>query len=168
MTKTLFTDPTFIALCTGYAILSGIRKTLPVALPLIMADLNLSKSDVGMIASNFALAYGSSKFIGSIVSDYVSCKTLYTVAIISTSLLTILFGMGSNLYFFCAIWFLNGGVQGFGWPSLAAIIFDQYDESTRGTVWSAATAVRLFPYALPSLSIHPEWQYWIYSWSIYF
>ena len=108
----------------------------------MMADLNMSKSDVGMIASNFALAYGMSKFIGSVVSDYVSCKNLFTLSIFCTSIFTIFFGLGSNLYFLCGLWFLNGCVQGLGWPALASIIFDQYDQSTRGTVWSAATAVR--------------------------
>jgi sugar phosphate permease len=139
--KSLYKDPTFIALCLGYAILSGIRKTLSVSLPLLMADLELSKSDVGVIASNFALAYGMSKFVGSVLSDYVSCRILFASSILLTSLCTMLFGFGSDLTFLCVVWFVNGCVQGLGWPALAAIIFDQYSQAARGTVWSAATAV---------------------------
>lgn len=139
--KDLTKDPTFAGLCLGYAILSGMRKTLSVSLPMLMADLELSKSDVGVIASNFALAYGLSKFIGSVLSDYVSCRVLFTSSILLTSVLSMTFGFGWNLKFLCIVWFMSGCVQGLGWPALSTIIFDQYSQAERGTVWSAATAV---------------------------
>jgi sugar phosphate permease len=132
---------TLWAICVGYAIYSAVRRTLAISLPLMLHDLQLTKSDLGIITSNFSLAYGASKFIWSLACDQISCKLLFLFGLIMTSVLCVAFTLGSSVEYLSAIWFLNGCMQGVGWPALASIIFENFESSQRGTAWSAATAV---------------------------
>lgn len=132
------------AICIGYLIYSAARRTLTVSLPLLLIDLNLSKSDIGIISSNFSLAYGFSKFFWSIICDKFSCKLLFIFGLIFSSLLCFAFTFGTSVEYLSFIWFLNGSIQGVGWPALASIIFDNFENSMRGTAWSIATSVSLF------------------------
>jgi len=105
-------DVTLIAICVGYTIYNAIRKTMPIALPLLMRDLGLTKTEVGLIASNFAMAYGCSKFGSSVISDHVDCKNLFTLGLFCTSLTTLIFPfVGSSVTVLSAVWFVNGLVQ---------------------------------------------------------
>lgn len=126
-------DLTMISLCVGYGLFNAIRKTLPITLPLMMMDLGmfvtcsnrplfltpcylkrlgLNKSEVGIIASNFAVAYGCSKFGGSVISDHVDCKLLFVAGLLCTSLTSLLFPfVGSSVTVLSLVWFVNGLVQ---------------------------------------------------------
>jgi sugar phosphate permease len=128
-------------ICIGYGIYSSIRRTLAISLPLLLQELSLSKSDIGIISSNFSIAYGFSKFLWSIACDTFNCKHLFIFGLISTSLLCVAFTFGTTVEYLSMIWFLNGCIQGIGWPALASIIFENFDVIHRGTAWSAATSV---------------------------
>mmetsp|Transcript_15809 Transcript_15809/g.26426 ORF Transcript_15809/g.26426 Transcript_15809/m.26426 type:complete len:276 (+) Transcript_15809:42-869(+) len=133
-------DVTLIAICVGYTIYNAIRKTMPIALPLLMRDLGLTKTEVGLIASNFAMAYGCSKFGSSVISDHVDCKNLFTLGLFCTSLTTLIFPfVGSSVTVLSAVWFVNGLVQGVGWPSVSKMIYLSYTSQQRGSAWSAAS-----------------------------
>jgi sugar phosphate permease len=72
----------------------------------------LSKSEVGLIASNFALAYGCSKFGSSVISDHIDCKHLFIIGLLCTSLTSLLFPfVGNSVGVLSAVWFVNGLVQ---------------------------------------------------------
>ena len=72
----------------------------------------LSKSEVGQIASSFAVAYGCSKFGSSVISDYINCKKLFTIGLLCTSLTSILFPcVGASVTVLSGVWFVNGLVQ---------------------------------------------------------
>jgi MFS transporter, OPA family, sugar phosphate sensor protein UhpC len=106
-----------------------------------MHDLELDKSDVGMISTYFSLSYGFSKFIWSALSDRLSPKILFPFGLVMSSIFTILFTFGANKYYLSSMWFLNGCVQGSGWPALTVIIYDSFEINERGTAWSTVTAV---------------------------
>ena len=74
--------------------------------------IGLSKSEVGLIASNFAVAYGCSKFGSSVISDHINCKHMFTVGLFCTSMTSLLFPFaGSSVAVLSAVWFVNGLVQ---------------------------------------------------------
>lgn len=131
-----------LSLCIGYGVYSAVRRTLAISLPLLISDLQLTKADIGLITSYFSVAYGMSKFLWSVACDRFSCKILFIFGLLATSILCIAFTMGSSVEYLSVIWFLNGCVQGVGWPALASIIFNNFDSSQRGTAWSTATSVR--------------------------
>ena len=132
---------TLFSICIGYLIYSGVRRTLTTSLPLLLLEIPLSKSEIGLISSNFSLSYGFSKFFWSILCDKLSCKFLFIFGLFLTSFFCIIFTFGMSFQFFSIIWLLNGCIQGVGWPALASIIFENFDNSMRGTAWSIATSV---------------------------
>lgn len=133
-----------LAICVGYLIYSSMRRTLTVSLPLLLSDLQLTKSEIGIISSNFSIAYGFSKFFWSIICDKFSCKLLFILGLIFSSLLCIAFTFGTTVQYLSIIWFINGTIQGVGWPALASIIFENFENSMRGIAWSIATSVSIF------------------------
>ena len=57
----------------GYALFYFTRKSFNAAVPEILANGVLSRSDIGLLATLFYITYGVSKFVSGIVSD---CRTL--------------------------------------------------------------------------------------------
>ena len=83
-----------------------------ISLLLSRDKIDLDKVEVGLISSNFALAYGLSKFGSSIISDYVNCKNLLSIGLFCTALTSLMFPfLGSSVTVLSAVWFVNGLAQ---------------------------------------------------------
>lgn len=131
-----------VTLCVGYGYLYGIRKIFPCAISLITNEIPLYKSEIGMISSNFTLSYGVSKFISSVLCDYISNELLFCLGVIFSSVSLIMFSKSYTLYRFSCVWLLHGMFQGLGWPSIESLICTKIPSSNRGYVWSLVSAVR--------------------------
>lgn len=99
-------------LFVGYGLYSLLRKSYSVALPLMRATLSLSKTDVGNIATSFSVAYGISKFIGGVVSDFFPPEAMFAVGLFLTALSNLFFSLTTSTTVLCIFWFFNGTVQG--------------------------------------------------------
>ena len=99
-------------LFTGYGFYSLLRKSFSVSVPFMRVSLGLSKADVGYIATSFSVAYGISKFIGGVVSDFLPPDALFAVGLFFAALSNLLFSFSTNAPLLCMLWFLNGTVQG--------------------------------------------------------
>jgi MFS transporter, OPA family, sugar phosphate sensor protein UhpC len=99
-------------LFVGYGLYSLLRKSYSVALPLMRATLSLSKTDVGNIATSFSVAYGISKFIGGVVSDFLPPEAMFAVGLFLTALSNVFFSLSTSTTVLCIFWFFNGAVQG--------------------------------------------------------
>ena len=136
---------TFCALTIGYATYSASRRSLPVAMPFLLSNSSagpgLTNVELGMLSSSFSIAYGLSKFFGGVLSDFVSCRALFTGGLLLAGICNALFAMpSSNFALLCFCWGMNGAVQGVGWPSLSKILLATWSKENRGLVWSLATA----------------------------
>ncbi len=58
-----------MAMYVGYALFYFTRKSLNYAMPAMIADLGLDKSDIGIMGTLFYITYGISKFLSGILSD---------------------------------------------------------------------------------------------------
>lgn len=96
----------------GYGIYSLLRKSFSVSVPFMRSTLGLTKSDVGNIATSFSISYGISKFVGGVVSDFLPPDILFSVGLFLAGLSNLLFSYSSQTTVLCALWFLNGIVQG--------------------------------------------------------
>ncbi|GAB5037424.1 regulatory protein uhpc [Nannochloropsis oceanica] len=124
----------------GYLAYNMARKALAVAAPGLQGDEGLSKTDLGVVSSSFTVTYGASKFAGSVITDHVSCRALFSLGLVLTGVLCLIFSLSSELPRLCLLWSLHGVVQGAGWPSLAKICVERVAPRAQGRVWALLSA----------------------------
>ncbi|MDR3623521.1 MAG: MFS transporter [Chlamydiales bacterium] len=123
----------------GYAFYYFSRKSFVFAMPGIMQELQLDKSQLGIVSSIFALTYGISKFASGVLSDQSNPRYFMAFGLICSGILTIFVGFSSSLYLFAILWGLNGWFQGFGSPPCVRLLSHWYSHSERGSWWSSWT-----------------------------
>ena len=104
-------------------------------MPVLMQDLNLQISDLGILSSILSITYGLSKFLSGILADRSNPRYFMAIGLILTGVLNICFGMSSSVIFFALFWGLNGLFQGWGWPPCARLLTHWYSQKERGTWW---------------------------------
>lgn len=129
----------FYSMLIGYALFYFTRKSFTYAMPGIIADLGFSKSQLGILASILAIAYGMSKFVSGILADQSNPRYFMALGLFLTAICNILFGLSSSLWIFMIIWGANGFFQGFGWPACARSLTNWYSHSERGAWWSSVS-----------------------------
>ena len=125
----------FIGMYVGYVFYYFSRKSYTCIMPLLIQDLGMTKSDLGILSSLFALAYGGSKFLSGILSDRSNPRIFMAIGLMLTGVLNILFGMTSSLIFLAVFWGFNGLFQGWGAPPCAKLLTNWYSQKERGTWW---------------------------------
>lgn len=129
----------FASLIVCYASYYLTRNSLTYVAPAMVAPVGgvpgLDITSVGLITSLFPLCYGASKFVAGVLGDRFDPRTLLASGLAVTALANIAFGASSTLSSFCALWCLNGLVQGCGAPSCAKILTSWFAAKERGTYW---------------------------------
>lgn len=126
----------FYSMFVGYAFYYFTRKSFTFAMPTLIRDLGLDKSELGILGSVMAISYGLSKFMNGILGDRSNPRYFMAVGLILTGFCNIFFGCSSTLVLFALFWGLNGWFQGFGWPGCARLLTHWYSHSERGRWWS--------------------------------
>lgn len=127
---------TMYAMFIGYAVFYFCRKNLSASTPALIADLGLTKTQLGSIWSLLYLSYGISKFVNGILGDRANARYFMAIGLVLSALANIFFGMSSSLIVLGACWTLNGWVQGMGWPPCARLLTQWYSPNERGTKWA--------------------------------
>lgn len=127
----------FIGMYIGYVFYYLSRKSYTYIMPLLIQDLGMTKTDLGILGSLFAIVYGSSKFLSGVISDRSNPRVFMSVGLILTGVLNVLFGISSTLWVMAVIWGLNGLFQGWGWPPVAKLLTHWYSQKERGTWWGS-------------------------------
>lgn len=70
----------------GYALFYFTRKSFNAAVPEILANGVLSRSDIGLLATLFYITYGVSKFVSGIVSDRSNARYFMGIGLIATGI----------------------------------------------------------------------------------
>ena len=126
----------FYSMYIGYALYYLARRSLATAMPILVKDLGYTASDLGILTSVLALAYGASKFFSGILGDLANPRYFMAFGLAITGLCNILFGFSSSLILFVFLWGFNGWFQGFGSPACARLLTHWYSHSERGRWWS--------------------------------
>src|SRR3569832_9039 len=82
----------FIGMYVGYVFYYFSRNSYGAIKPLQIQDLGFLKSDLGILASVFAISYGLSKFLSGILSDRSNPRIFMSVGLVITGILIIVFG----------------------------------------------------------------------------
>ena len=127
---------TFYSIFIGYVFYYLTRKSYTFAMPLLVSELGLDKSELGILVTVFSITYGISKFACGILGDKSNPRYFMGTGLILTGIFNLLFGLSSSLSLFILFWGLNGWFQGFGWPPCARLLSYWYSPKSRGWWWS--------------------------------
>ncbi len=147
----------------GYALFYFTRKSFNAAVPEILANGVLSRSDIGLLATLFYITYGVSKFVSGIVSDCSNARYFMGIGLIATGIINILFGFSTSLWAFAVLWVLNAFFQGWGSPVCARLLTAWYSRTERGgwwALWNTAHNVggALIPIVMAAAALHYGWR----------
>lgn len=120
----------------GYATYYIVRKNFSLAKPYLISEMGLSTFDVGLIASGLSFAYGLSKFAMGILSDRSNPRYFLAAGLILSGLLNLIFPLFSSIPILFLFWFLNGWVQGMGWPPCGRTLTHWFSDKERGRMFA--------------------------------
>lgn len=153
-----------IAMYIGYAGFYFTRKSFNYAVPALITDLGIDKSDIGLMTTLFYLTYGISKFFSGVYSDRSNPRYFMAIGLILTGMTNIFFGLSSSLFMFMSLWVINAWFQGWGWPACSKLLTTWYSRTERGlwwSVWNTAHNVggALIPLIIGYLTLHYSWRH---------
>lgn len=157
----------FYGMYVGYIFYYFTRKSLTFAMPVLMQDLGLQISDLGILSSILSITYGMSKFLSGMLSDRSNPRFFMGTGLILTGLFNICFGMTSSIVFFAIFWGLNGIFQGWGWPPCARLLTHWYSQKERGTWWGITSTSHSVGGALIPFIAAICAQYWGWRFAMY-
>lgn len=148
----------------GYALFYFTRKSFNAAVPEILANGVLSRSDIGLLATLFYITYGVSKFVSGIVSDRSNARYFMGIGLIATGIINILFGFSTSLWAFAVLWVLNAFFEGLGFTGVCAsvnrTVFSYRARGGWWALWNTAHNVggALIPIVMAASALHYGWR----------
>ena len=96
------------------------RVNISIAMPKIMEEYGLTKSEMGLILSSLFLLYAIGQFINGQLGDKLNSRRIITFGLLSSAILNVIFGFNTGiLIIMVIIWGLNGYFQSMGWGPTA-------------------------------------------------
>lgn len=157
----------FMGIFIGYAGYYLVRKNFSLAIPDLI-ERGFSKGELGIALSAVSIAYGLSKFFMGNVSDRSDARKFLPIGLLLSALVMIVMGTWSfaistiPIMFF--LLFLNGWVQGMGWPPCGRVMVHWFSHKERGvkmSIWNVAHNVGgglIGPLAILGVTIFGVWQ----------
>jgi len=125
----------FLTMYIGYLLYMVVRKSFAFSMPSILEEGEMEKVQVGKVLSSFSMGYTIGKFGWGIVADTTSPRLLFSAGLLTSSLLNVVSSYCTTHYFIY-LWFMNGIMQGTGWPACAKLANSWYSPQSLGSVWS--------------------------------
>ena len=94
----------FYAMYVGYAFFYFTRKSFTFAMPVMISELGMTKTQLGYLGSTLYFTYGISKFVSGVLSDKSNPRFIMALGLILTGIFNIFFGFSSSLFFFAVFW----------------------------------------------------------------
>ena len=134
----------FIGIFVGYAGYYLVRKNFSLAMPYLIEQ-GFSRGDLGVALAAVSIAYGLSKFLMGSVSDRSNPRYFLSGGLLMSALVMFCFGFmpwatGSITAMFILL-FINGWVQGMGWPACGRTMVHWWSRKERGeivSVWNVS------------------------------
>ena len=162
----------FIGIFLGYAAYYFVRKNFSFAVKDLQDTLGYSKAELGFAMSAISIAYGLSKFVMGNVSDRSNARYFLAIGLVLSSLTMIFMGLSSfatsSILIIFVLLFINGWVQGMGWPACGRVVVHWFSIKERGTtmsIWNLAHNVGGFlvgPLAIWGVELFVDWQARLY------
>lgn len=162
----------FLGIFLGYAAYYFVRKNFSFSIKDLQDNLGYTKAQLGFAMSALSIAYGLSKFFMGNVSDRSNARYFLATGLILSSLTMIFMGFStfatSSVTVMFILLFINGWVQGMGWPACGRVVVHWYSVRERGTamsIWNLAHNVGGFlvgPLTIWGVELFVDWQARLY------
>lgn len=111
------------------------RVNISIAMPKIMEEYGLTKSEMGLILSSLFLLYAIGQFINGQLGDKLNSRKIITLGLLSSAILNIIFGFNTGiLIIMVIIWGLNGYFQSMGWGPTVKAMANWFPAKIRGRI----------------------------------
>jgi len=121
------------------------RLNFAPVIPLIIEDLGISHSQVGLISAFFFAFYAATQFPAGYLSDILGPRKIVTIGGVISALANFFFSAGSSLFYLIGVQSLNGIGQGGGWGPSIKLLNNWFPASQRGrTLGTYCTCVSIF------------------------
>ena len=161
----------FMGIFIGYAGYYLVRKNFSLIIPDLI-ERGYTKGELGLALSAISIAYGISKFLMGNLSDRSNSRKFITIGLVLSALTMIVMGSFpfavSSVGIMFAILFVNGWVQGMGWPPCGRTMVHWFSHKERGvkmSIWNVAHNVGgglIGPLAILGVAIFGDWESKLY------
>lgn len=137
---TFFRWQVFLSIFIGYAAFYLVRNNYGLAMPFLV-KLGYTKTQLGLIGSAYAVAYGWSKFIMGNISDRSNPRYFMATGLFLSGLVNIFFPVFSGVAVMYCIMFMNGWFGGMGYPPCSRTMAHWFSINERGTkmsIWNCS------------------------------
>lgn len=111
------------------------RVNISIAMPKIMEEYGLTKSEMGLILSSLFALYAIGQFINGQLGDKLNSRRIITIGLLSSAILNIVFGFNTGiLIIMVIIWGLNGYFQSMGWGPTVKAMANWFPVRIRGRI----------------------------------
>ena len=111
------------------------RVNISVALPGIMDEFGLTKTNMGLVLSALFLMYAVGQFINGQLGDKLNSRRIIAVGLLCSAVLNLVFGfLGGLLGLMIVVWGLNGYFQSMGWGPTVKAMANWFPRDVRGRI----------------------------------
>ncbi|WJZ03671.1 MFS transporter [Corynebacterium freiburgense] len=136
----------FMGIFIGYAGFYLIRNNISTIAPLLLDEGGvIDKPAVGVISNAVLISYGLSKFFMAMLSDRSNARYFLPLGLALSAIMNLIVAVtpwiSASVGLFATIMFINGWVQGMGWPPCGRIIVQWFSTSERGwkgSLWNTS------------------------------
>jgi sugar phosphate permease len=118
-----------------YASFYLLRVNISIAMPSIMSEFGLTKTNMGVVLTSLFFAYAVGQFINGQLGDKLNSRRIITIGLITSAILNIIFGLtAGTLVLMAVIWGLNGYFQSMGWGPTVKAKANWFPKKIRGKI----------------------------------
>ncbi len=135
----------FMGIFIGYAGFYLIRNNIPLIAAVIEKEGWIDKLGIGLVANAVLIAYGLSKFFMATISDRSNARYFLPLGLALSAVCNLVVAfvpaVSASLAFFAIVMFINGWVQGMGWPPCGRVLVHWFSTNERGwktAIWNTA------------------------------
>ncbi|MFC1898343.1 MFS transporter [Candidatus Cloacimonadota bacterium] len=118
-----------------YASFYLLRVNISIAMPSIMSEFGLTKTNMGVVLTSLFFAYAVGQFINGQLGDKLNSRRIITIGLITSAILNIIFGLTAGaIVLMAVIWGLNGYFQSMGWGPTVKAKANWFPKKIRGKI----------------------------------
>jgi len=118
-----------------YASFYLLRVNISIAMPSIMSEFGLTKTNMGVVLTSLFFAYAVGQFINGQLGDKLNSRRIITIGLITSAILNIIFGLTAGAIVLMAVlWGLNGYFQSMGWGPTVKAKANWFPKKIRGKI----------------------------------
>jgi sugar phosphate permease len=111
------------------------RVNISIAMPKIMEEFGLTKTNMGAVLSALFLMYAVGQFINGQLGDKINSRRIITIGLLTSAVLNLIFGFTTGiLTLMVVVWGLNGYFQAMGWGPTVKAMANWFPKKVRGRI----------------------------------